>query len=469
MYSYLNMKFNVNSRRKRLNVVDLKANHPEKFGRFIMALRNLIESADWPRICGIHGDTFKPDDAGVLCPTDPAVVTKIGETGEPFYCKHSVYSFIGWHTPYVYQFELLLNKHNKSSNRDYICLPWLDLTDFTVDFSFLNAPEITVFYDKKRITVSNPLAGAYYYVNGVKTPTTRAGFFSPTTPGQYLQLRTVKRQLNNALYAPNYEHFSSVPVVHKPANIVVDYVPLETPHNNLHDIIGGDSGNMSDISISAFDPIFWLHHCNMDRHYYTWMYNNTAEFSTSIYPEKITDAVWNASCAPFTNKYVYGNDPCGYDYGFLNGTGVYGQLKDYMNLARFPYSYDIIKPEPQAPLGSFIELIDIPIPAESMVLRAYIWPKGSVLDRDVHFAGSAAWFGVNRLTTPCERCCVTRTNIKIDINEYVALVGLKKASMGNYTVTIEGSGRLIKSNLGAYKTYALDDIVKNGSWEIILP
>lgn len=32
----------------------------------------------------------------------------------------------------------------------------------------------------------------------------------------------------------------------------------------LHDAIGG-GGHMSALDVSAFDPIFWLHHCNVDR------------------------------------------------------------------------------------------------------------------------------------------------------------------------------------------------------------
>ena len=43
---------------KRYNIVDLKNNYPEEFGRFVMALKNLEESDDWYRICGIHGNTF---------------------------------------------------------------------------------------------------------------------------------------------------------------------------------------------------------------------------------------------------------------------------------------------------------------------------------------------------------------------------------------------------------------------------
>jgi len=100
-----------NEKHKRLNIIDLKNNHPVKFGIFMMALKNLEESCDWYRICGIHGDTFRPNDIKVLCPTDPDIVTAICKTDEPFYCKHKVYSFIAWHTPYIYQFELLLNKY----------------------------------------------------------------------------------------------------------------------------------------------------------------------------------------------------------------------------------------------------------------------------------------------------------------------------------------------------------------------
>jgi tyrosinase len=276
--------------RIRLNIVDLKKNHAEQFGRFVMALKNLEDSDDWYRICGIHGNTFRPDDAEVRCPTDPNIVKFVAETGEPVYCKHSVYSFIAWHTPYLYQFELLLNKYNRSGNEDYIALPYIDLTE-SADFAFMNDPTITIFYEKKRITIDNPLAGAYYYTNGVKTRTSRNGFLTPRTEKERKQLHTVKHQLNNVMYAPVYELFSSKPVSFAKTGEITKYTPLETPHNSIHDIIGGEGGTMSDISISAFDPIFWLHHCNMDRHFYSWVHANTGGFKESLYPAKITKPI----------------------------------------------------------------------------------------------------------------------------------------------------------------------------------
>jgi len=449
---------------KRCNIIQLKKEDPERFGRFVMALRNLIDSPDWMRICGIHGNTFMPGDKGVMCPTDQATVEIINQTGEPVYCKHRVYPFIAWHTPYIYQFELLLNKYNKSSNDSYITLPYLDLTDFSCDFTFLNEPMISIFYDKRKVTIHNPLASAYYYKDGVKTKTTRDGFLTPTTKKQRIQLNTVRRQLNAALYAPNYEQFSSSPVVHKPSNVVVSYVPLETPHNTIHDVIGGDNGNMGFINISAFDPLFWLHHCNMDRHYYTWSYNKSACFTKDLFPEFMQKETYEATGAPFSKDYIYSNDPAHYNYGWANGTGKYLKTKDILLLEKFPYTYDIIKPEPKEDTKSFFELIDIPIPMESTTFSVYIHHISEQLNKDLHFAGSAFWFGLDRAATNCCRCNVTRTNIKIELDEYVAEHGITPTNSGDYVVLLEGTGR---GQSDAKRSYSLAEIVKDGYYKIV--
>ncbi len=45
---------------------------------------------------------------------------------------------------------------------------------------------------------------------------------------------------------------------------------LETsPHNNAHNLVGGDGGHMGN-GMSPLDPIFWLHHCNVDRLWAEW-------------------------------------------------------------------------------------------------------------------------------------------------------------------------------------------------------
>ncbi|KAF2501891.1 Di-copper centre-containing protein [Lophium mytilinum] len=59
-----------------------------------------------------------------------------------------------------------------------------------------------------------------------------------------------------------YEKFSTGSF--KYGQRVVEYPSLEAIHNNIHNFSGG-SGYLGDPSTAAYDPLFWLHHCNVDR------------------------------------------------------------------------------------------------------------------------------------------------------------------------------------------------------------
>lgn len=455
----------------RTSITYLKNNTPEKFGIFIVALKNLEESDDWYRICGIHGNTFKPNDPGVLCPTDASCVTIIAKTGEPFYCAHSVEPFIAWHVPYIYQFELLLNKYNTSINKEYITLPYFDITQQSYDYSFMNEPTITVCFDGEIITLDNPLAGAFYYKDNVKTRTTRNGFLNASTIKEYKQINTIRRQLNNTLRAKTYEEFSSNIVSYFKTNTELKYIPLETPHNSIHDIIGGEGGNMSDISISAFDPIFWLHHCNMDRFFYNWLHTITKEFTIPLDGTQITNISLNSTLAPYFTTNLYSTDYLNYNYGWQNNTLDFLLLKDTLDLQNFPYSYKkIIQNIIIDDRLASIDLIDIPIPPETMTIDCYLYPNGVQLtdeNKRIYYAGSASWFGINRSTTFCERCQVTRTNIKIDILDFIINNNIDSDSINNYTYFIEGKGKIIQTN-NIFGQYSMEQIVSDGSVKIIL-
>jgi tyrosinase len=43
-----------------------------------------------------------------------------------------------------------------------------------------------------------------------------------------------------------------------------------TPHNVVHDAVGGNGGLMADPDAAAADPIFWIHHSNIDRLWFIW-------------------------------------------------------------------------------------------------------------------------------------------------------------------------------------------------------
>lgn len=48
------------------------------------------------------------------------------------------------------------------------------------------------------------------------------------------------------------------------------YDSLEALHDNVHAMLGGTDGHMTIVPFSAFDPLFFLHHCMLDRIFALW-------------------------------------------------------------------------------------------------------------------------------------------------------------------------------------------------------
>ena len=56
------------------------------------------------------------------------------------------------------------------------------------------------------------------------------------------------------------------------------------PHNRIHTRLGGSNGFMAFPDTAALDPIFWLHHCNIDRLWEVWR-NQGAGFANPSAPQ----------------------------------------------------------------------------------------------------------------------------------------------------------------------------------------
>ncbi|MDB5584774.1 MAG: tyrosinase domain protein [Bradyrhizobium sp.] len=73
------------------------------------------------------------------------------------------------------------------------------------------------------------------------------------------------------------------------------------PHNAVHVMVGGADGLMSDPYLAGLDPIFWIHHCNIDRLWAAWLaragnvQENGAAWGTGPAPRRfeIPDATGN--------------------------------------------------------------------------------------------------------------------------------------------------------------------------------
>jgi tyrosinase len=92
--------------------------------------------------------------------------------------------------------------------------------------------------------------------------------------------------------------------------------PLETsPHNSGHIIVGAGNSHMGN-GMSPLDPIFWLHHCNIDRLWAQWQAaGNTTPPLSSTYDSQFVDANKQPVMATSTNA---------------------------LNIADFNYTYDVL-------------------------------------------------------------------------------------------------------------------------------
>lgn len=442
------------------------------FGRFVNAIANLQNSDDWYRICGIHGATFRSNDIKILCPTDPNIIAEVTGTGEVTYCPHSYVTFAAWHTQYLLEFENLLNQYDNSDDKTTrITLPYIDFTieDDKNSLDFLSTKTIEILLNGNKIIIKNPLSTGPMYTKTImgerKSNTVRYGFLKPINRSEKNSIANIKRMFDNSLLISTYESFSSNDVSLSKKNNISNHEPIEQPHNECHGNIGGIVGTMSNISHSAFDPIFWLHHCNIDRYFQNWLYLNTNGFTKKLDSTKLLPSSVELTMAPF---YSTDNQSKIYKYGWQNNSGFYMKSIESFDVERFEYTYEKIEVSAANNIRmepKYFELIDIPIPVESTKYSVYIYPKHDKLDdlnKQNYIAGYSCWFGLNRKENNCPRCNISMFNISIEISDYIYSNKITNKNINKYNILIEGEG-LIHN-----KIYDMDEIIKTGKMYLIL-
>jgi tyrosinase len=165
------------------------------------------------------------------------------------FCPHGAQTrpdFVLWHRHYITYFERICGSLIGNPN---FALPYWDWTANTGRLPqpfFDNGPLDVAFWNDRsdyqadnwgpdRINTRG--RRAITATKGLRDDPRLAGSFTPTA-------------ITGILRQPNFTNFQ---------------LRLEgSPHNNGHTISGGADGHMVD-GLSPLDPIFWLHHCNVDR------------------------------------------------------------------------------------------------------------------------------------------------------------------------------------------------------------
>lgn len=144
--------------------------------------------------------------------------------------------FLPWHRSYLLYFEQIVLASDPTAG----ALPWWDWTS-----PLSHQHGIPAGFSGKD-PGGQPLASGPVPTNLRANPprTTR----KPRDPAQLPSAQTIE----SILQLQTFEDFSS---------------QLQNQHDLVHGWTGGDMGV---IATSAFDPIFWAHHCMIDRLWYLW-------------------------------------------------------------------------------------------------------------------------------------------------------------------------------------------------------
>ena len=143
------------------------------------------------------------------------------------YMQHTNLLLLPWHRIFLLLFEEAMHNYHPD-----VCIPYWDWTK----------PEEQHFPDWLASTLPT-----------VVTPTRTINVVR--SPGAESWLTGIVSGVPSALAQTSYDTFSS---------------PINGIHGGVHIWVGG---TMSDAGVSPADPVFWLHHANLDRLWWVW-YNS---------------------------------------------------------------------------------------------------------------------------------------------------------------------------------------------------
>ncbi len=200
--------------------------------------------------------------------------------------------FLPWHRMYVFFFEQIIRK--VSGNATFT-LPYWNYTKAGPTYGVI-PPEFT--------RMGDPTFGSLFVAK--RNPGVNAG--SPIAGPGVLNLNSLAQcgyGASGALAGFNQTLDSGL-------------------HGTVH-VRVGNTTNLGAVPWAAGDPVFWVHHCMIDRLWASW---NAAGRSNPTDPA-------------FLNKT--------FTFADGNGNRVVAKISDFLNISRLGYSYDSLEPVPACP------------------------------------------------------------------------------------------------------------------------
>lgn len=198
--------------RHRRSARRMTAGQQEGFRRAITEAQAIGDDRGYQRWAGIHGLPL------------------------PRFCVHNDELFLPWHRAYLYFFEKALQDRVSGAT-----LPWWDWTN--------HVEGVPGPYARRKVNGRrNPLFDSPIQPSGREHPRQTRTTREPSDPDELPS----RGEIDAILANPDFLTFQN---------------QLKNVHNGVHVWTGGTMGS---VPTAAYDPLFWAHHCMIDRLWYLW-------------------------------------------------------------------------------------------------------------------------------------------------------------------------------------------------------
>ncbi|KAL9053666.1 MAG: hypothetical protein Q9162_004617 [Coniocarpon cinnabarinum] len=351
----------------RLEIRQMEASNPDQWNLFLLATAQFQNTSHedimgWYQLAGIHGMPYEPWNG--VSGTNPG----------QGYCPHSMAIFICWHRAYTLAWEqqtlinaqAVVNQFQGADRARYqtalstMRLPYWDWAEIPPSNNnadcmppSLYQPQVTVNTPSGSQSIPNPLYAFYNMVphddgdfasvgggdwsdwkTTLRYPTsqdisaqsddrsaaTNLGINNPTARAQVYRVLTA---------CHNFLEISNDGVAEQDPNCAAS---LEAIHNGIHTFTGGptNSGHMTYNNFAGFDPIFYLHHANVDRLFAMWQALNPGSYMPS------TNSGGSSTFTINAQQSLDGNTPLA---PFAGANGQYYTCNSVRDVTQLRYTY----------------------------------------------------------------------------------------------------------------------------------
>ncbi|MBV8901074.1 MAG: tyrosinase family protein [Verrucomicrobia bacterium] len=289
-------------------------------------------------------DPFHPVESGGFRPGSPALSTRVDQIyGQPAEgtpqaawkkaalkcwatCPHSSPWFVAWHRWYLFYFEQIVR--SLSGAADFALPYWNYASDMgpslqlpaqfqnpVLDPTNPQSPPNPLYEDLRGLGFYNPLG------TGAQNLPMNDGGYLPFPATDY------NPALSGAALFPSDDstNFADLPDPRYLALGLTGRLEIQ-PHDNVHVNVGG---LMSNVPVAAQDPVFFVHHCQIDRLWATWQSFPNATYNYG-----------NASTAP--SEQDWNNRK----FSFVDASGKVVEVTTagQLDTTKLGYKYDALAP-----------------------------------------------------------------------------------------------------------------------------